>query len=43
MVEKLLKRLIFYGNSFGSSLILWAQGILSLRDPKANPLAYTAS
>ena len=28
---------------FGSSLILWAQGLLSSRDPEADPLAYTAS
>ena len=29
--------------SFGLSLILWAQGILSPRDLEADPLAYTAS
>ena len=29
--------------SFGTSLILWAQGILSSPDPEADPLAYTAS
>ena len=30
-------------NSFGSSLILWAQGILSSRDQEPDPLAYTSS
>ena len=29
-------------NSFGSSLILWAQGILSSRDQEPDPLAYTS-
>ena len=34
----------FFGvNCFGSSFILWAQGILLTRDPEANPSAYTAS
>jgi hypothetical protein len=30
-------------NCFGSSLILWAQGLFSSLDPEADPLAYTAS